>query len=283
MRPSTTCGLLLCSLLVFFACSRESNSASKSGKDAGPGAPVPIEYTTLVAGPLENALRFSANLEAETQVQILARTAGQVVKVMVEEGDGVQRNQVLLRLEDAEQRSALKRTETELAEGVRSFEQQQKLLAHGVISDNERETAEFARKRLEIAHDDAKRMLQYTVVRASVAGTVTLRQVKLGDFVNPNQHLFDVTDFGSIVAKVFVPETEVAKVKTGQSVRLFLPSEPSLAREASVQRVAPTVDPRTGTAKVTIQIPNTDGLKPGAFVSVELVTAAHDSAVLLPR
>lgn len=286
MRSTISSGpirlLAVALLFIGFACSREADSKSQH-RDAGPAAAVPVELTTLVAGPLENVLRFSANLEAETQVQVLARTAGQVVKVLVEEGDVVERQQVLLRLEDAEQRSALKHAATTLAQAKRSYEQQQKLLSHGVISDNENSSAEFELKRLQISHNDAKRMLRYTVIRAAVGGTVTLRQVKLGDFVNPNQRLFDIADFNSIVAKVFVPEKELSAVRKDQVVRLFPPNAPELGREAIVQRVAPIVDPRTGTAKVTIRIPDTSGLKPGSFVSVELVTAENPKAVLLPR
>ena len=73
------------------------------------------------------------------------------------------------------------------------------------MSDDAQEAAEFELSRIRIAHDEAQRILSYTVIRATVGGTVTLRQVKQGDFVNPNQHLFAVTDFSSLVAKVFVP------------------------------------------------------------------------------
>ncbi len=274
---------ILMAALLAVACSKATDGAGPGADDAGAAAAVPVEVAVLGTGPLENALRFSANLEAETQVQVLARTPGQVIRLMVEEGDEVKKKQVLLRLEDAEQQSALKRAKTELDQAKRSFARQEELLTHGVVSDDAREKAQFDLRRLQIAFDDARRILQYTVVRATVGGTVTLRQVKLGDYVNPNQHLFDITDFKSIVAKVFVPEKELASVKEGQVVRLFSPSNPGESREALVQRVSPVVDPRSGTAKVTIRIPNTEGLQPGAFVSVELVTAAHAHAVLLPR
>jgi membrane fusion protein (multidrug efflux system) len=270
-------------LLIVGACSRDSKGGGDERKDGGPAAAVPVEVATLTTGPLENALRFSANLEAEIQVQVLARAPGQVVKLLVEEGDKVEKQQVLLRLEDAEQRSAVKRAETELEQAKRVSDRQEELLSHGVVSDDAREQAQFELRRLQIAYDDARRTLQYTVVRATVAGTVTLRQVKLGDYVNPNQHLFDITDFGSIVAKVFVPEKEVVTVEKGQEVRLFSPTSPELGRKAVVERVSPVVDPRSGTAKVTIRIPDTSDLQPGAFVSVELVTAENPKAVLLPR
>ena len=275
--------VLLLAVITVAACSKETPSSSVFGGDAGLAAPVPVEVAVLQTGLLENTLRFSANLEAEIEVQALARAPGQVLKLLVEEGDEVTQGQLLLRLENAEQLSTLRRTQAELAHAQRTFDRQQKLLSHGVVSDDAQETAAFDLSRLKIANADAKRLLSYTSIRAAVAGTVTQRLVKRGDFVNPNQHLFTVTDFASLVAKVYVPENDMASVHKGQVVRLASPGEERESREAVVDRVAPIVDPRSGTAKVTIAIPDTTGLRPGAFLSVELVTEKNSNAVLLPR
>jgi membrane fusion protein (multidrug efflux system) len=266
------------------ACSR-SHSAERGmgGRDGGADDPVPVEVVTVGSGQMEAALRFSANLEAETQVQVLARTAGQVRSLKVEEGDKVKRGQVLLRMEDDAQRSALERIDAELAQAKRIYEKQLGLHEKGVASEQTLEAAELEHKRLKIAQKDAARALRYTTVRASVTGTVTRRLVKLGNFVNPNQHLFDITDFDSIVAKVFVPEKEMQRLRPGLRARVLARTTGESLREGVVDRIAPIVDPASGTIKVTIEIPDTDGLKPGMFVDVELVVAKRDDAVLLPR
>ena len=51
----------------------------------------------------------------------------------------------------------------------------------------------------------------------------------------------------------------------------------------SIDRVAPVVDPATGTVKVTVATPRQEGLRPGMYVEVELVTAVHDEALLVPK
>jgi membrane fusion protein (multidrug efflux system) len=43
------------------------------------------------------------------------------------------------------------------------------------------------------------------------------------------------------------------------------------------------VDPGTGTVKVTVAMPRQEGLRPGLYVEVELVTAVHEDALLLPK
>ncbi len=276
--------VLLFAVIAMTACTKEPSSNSAIfGSDAGPAAPVPVEVAVLQSGLLENTLRFSANLEAEVEVQVLTRAPGQVMKIFVEEGDEVTKGQLLMRLEDAEQRSTLRRTQAELAHAQRTFDRQQKLLSHGVVSDDAQENAAFELNRLKIANADAKRLLSYTSIRTAVAGTITQRLVKRGDFVTPNQHLFTVTDFSSLVAKVYVPESDIPSVRRGQAVRLVPPGDTEVSREAVVDRIAPVVDPRSGTAKVTVSIPDTKGLRPGAFLSVEIVTEKNADATLLPR
>ena len=276
--------VLLFAAIAMTGCTKEAPSnGSVFGGDAGPAAAVPVEVAVLQTGLLENTLQFSANLEAEIEVQALARASGQVVKLLVEEGDEVSKGQLLMRLEASEQHSAVRRTKAELAHAQRTFDRQKKLLEHGVVSDDVQENAAFELTRLKIANADAQRLLSYTSIRSAVAGTVTQRLVKRGDFVNPNQHLFTITDFSSLVAKVYVPESDMRSVHKGQVVRLVPPGDSQVAREAVVDRVAPIVDPRSGTAKVTVSIPDTSGLRPGAFLSVELVTKKNANAVLLPR
>jgi RND family efflux transporter MFP subunit len=51
----------------------------------------------------------------------------------------------------------------------------------------------------------------------------------------------------------------------------------------SVKRVAPIVDPKSGTVKVTVEVGSKPGLRPGMYVDVELVTASREDAVLVPK
>ena len=61
---------------------------------------VPVEVSELTLGPIESVLAFSANLEAESQVSVVAEAQRQVTELLVEEGDRVRRGQILLRLQD---------------------------------------------------------------------------------------------------------------------------------------------------------------------------------------
>jgi membrane fusion protein (multidrug efflux system) len=74
----------------------------------------------------------------------------------------------------------------------------------------------------------------------------------------------------------------VARLGPGQEVRLT-PDAGGEAVAARIERIAPAVDPATGTVKVTLAVEGRGGLRPGAFVRVDIVTDTHPEALVVPR
>lgn len=261
-----------------------AGESDADGSAAGKGVEaIPVELVTLETGPVQEMLRASTNLEAERAVAVYAKTTGLVEERRFEEGDRVREGQVLIRLEDDEARNAVLKAEAELAKAQREFERQKKLHAENLISDQEFNNGSYEIERLGIVLADAKLALAYTEIRAPISGTVTARMVDRGQLVNPSQHLVDIVDFDSLVARIYVPERELARVREGQDARLQSQALGGATFDARVLRVAPTVDPKSGTVKVTVAVGAKPGLRPGLFVDVQLITATRDEALLVPK
>jgi membrane fusion protein (multidrug efflux system) len=282
--------LALVALLALGAagCSGDSQAdpAAKDGDEMGTEAAVdqavPVEVAALSAGPIEQVLRYSTNLEAEEEVAVYSQSARRVEQLLVEEGAEVRRGQVMLRLQDDEQRNALAKINSELDRARREYERQQRLFANQLISEQAFNDATHEIDQLELQRTDAQRELSYTTVAAPISGTITRRLISRGDHVTPNQHLFDLVDFDSIVARVYVPEKELPRLAGGLTARV---TAPSVGRTWSgrVERLSPVVDPKSGTVKVTVAIPRQAELRPGMYVDVQLVTDVREAALLVPK
>lgn len=258
-----------------------SDGEDEDGEDEDRG--VPVEVVEIQRGPIESVLRYTTNLEAESEVTVFAEAARRVRQRLVEEGDKVSRGQVLLRLQDDQQRTAVERAQSELAKVKLEFERQQRLFEQQLISEAVFNEASYGLEQAELAYRDAQRELSYTEVRAPIGGTITARYVKIGDHISVNQELFDIVDFDSIVALVYVPEKELPRLGVGQEARIAPDAASGEPRTGSIKRIAPVVDPRSGTIKVTVDVPRSDRLLPGMYVSVDLVTETRDDAVLVPK
>lgn len=255
----------------------------EDGEDVDKEEAVPVEIAELAHGPIESVLRFSSNLEAESQVEVFSQAKRQVTELLVEEGDRVRKGQTLLRLQDDEQRSALAKASSQLAKAEREYQQQERLYTQELISQQAFDDATYELEQLQLSLEDAKRELSYTEVTAPISGTITNRMVNLGDQVQIGQHLFDLVDFNSIVARVYVPEKYLHQLRTGLSARLASQASNAAEHVARVKRISPIVDPKSGTVKVTIDVGSQAGLRPGMYVDVDLVVATHAEAVLVPK
>ncbi len=244
---------------------------------------IPVEVTALEEGRIEATLRFSATLEAERDVVIYAEATRRVIKLLVEEGDTVRKGQLLVSLQDEEQRAALAKTTRQLDQRKREFDWHKSLFEQDLVSKQVFIDAEYQADQARLAFEEAQRQLAHTEVRAAISGVITERSVNLGDFVTVNQPLFRIVDFNSIVARIYVPEQELPRLERNQPARLTADALGGLVFAGAIDRISPVVDPGTGTIKVTVATPRQQGLRPGMYVQVELVTAVHEQAIRIPK
>lgn len=252
------------------------------GSQEDPDEAVPVEVVSLERGWIESVMRFSATLEAEKQVQVFAEATRRVEALWVEEGDLVEMDQLLCRLQDETQQSELDVARIQFDQTKREYERQEKLFEQDLISDQAFNQIRSDMEQAQVNLVEAKRALTFTEVRSPISGTLAERFVNLGDFVSMNQPLFHVVDMDSIVARIYVPESEINRLRLGQEVRLSAKALTG-ALHGEVTRIAPVVDPASGTVKVTVTIPDQPGLRPGMYVEVELIVAVHDDALLIPK
>lgn len=262
---------------------RKGPADTKKDKKNDKEEALPVEVTTIERGGIEATMRSSTHLEAEAEVKVFARTANRVTELLVEEGDKVEKGQVLLRLEDDRQRTAYAKAQASRDKARKEFEREKALFERSLISEQVFTDAEYELKQLELACEDAKRELEYTEVRAPIAGTISQRLVKYGDLVNVNQELFDIVDFDSIVARIYVPEKNLPDLRVDQPARVTATPFGSREFEGYVKRIAPTIEARTGTVKVTVGFKDVGELRPGMYVDVELVTSKQSDALLITK
>jgi membrane fusion protein (multidrug efflux system) len=111
---------------------------------------------------------------------------------------------------------------------------------------------------------------------------VLLRHLDVGATVNDGTPVYDIADLSPLYVDVQVPERQVAQLAPGQTVRLTTDDEEA-SGEAEIERIAPAVDPSTGTVKVTLAVRRAGELRPGGFVRVGIVTDTHEDVLVVPR
>lgn len=135
----------------------------------------------------------------------------------------------------------------------------------------------------EQAYERAKLNLSYTDVRAPFDGYIAQLEVQEGMTVQTGREYLQIVDLFTIHIEIGVIETELAHIRERSRAYARFPALGNEQFEGSVYTISPLIDPDTRTARVTVAIPNPDGIiKAGMFANVEIVTENIQDALVVP-
>jgi len=118
---------------------------------------------------------------------------------------------------------------------------------------------------------------------APISGTVVERDGSIGATVGSDANVFKIVDLSSVWIDANVFEKDLNRIHMGESVKVTVPAIPNASFVGRVILISTVVDPDTRTVKVRTQVANPGGeLKPDMFANVEIVTAAHTTAITIP-
>ncbi|MCA9729099.1 MAG: efflux RND transporter periplasmic adaptor subunit [Candidatus Eisenbacteria bacterium] len=246
--------------------------------------PVPVEVATVTLRDVPAYLTSTATLEPDKEADVLSKAAGQIVAVRVEEGDWVRAGDVLATLDGAPQAAALEEVSARVHGLQLELDRKKALHDQHLASDKDLEQAETEFAQAEAQRKKVELELSYTTIRAPFAGRVTKRMIDVGQNVVVGGNLFTVVDSDPLLARIYLPEREVTRLAPDQPVRIQSDADPSIELTGNVVLIAPVVDTRTGTVKVTCQVEGESGkLRPGSFVRVKVETGVHESVASIPK
>ena len=275
--------------------------------------------TADLAPVVSKALSRTAELPGEFQpflmVSLHARVAGYVEKVLVDRGSNVRQGQLLIelsapemaaRIAEAESRvhaaqSDRIQAEAQLAAAESTWDKLKKAAeTPGVIAGNELTLAEkqvdaaralvSSRRQAVTAAEAAVRaqklMEDYLRIAAPFDGVVTDRLVHPGALVGPGADpvLLVIQQVSHLRLIVAVPEQDIGGIVAGAKVEFKVPAFPERTYTGTVARVARSLDLKTRTMPVELDVLNRDGsLAPGMYPGVKWPVRRTRPSLLVPR
>ncbi len=120
-------------------------------------------------------------------------------------------------------------------------------------------------------------------IRAPFDGELGLRQVDLGQYLNPGDAAVTLTDLDRLYANFDVPQQELARVKVGQTVQVRIDTTGVEPVEATISAIEPQVGRDTRNASIQAEVDNKGRtLQPGMYATVAVALPAEADALTLP-
>lgn len=279
--------LLLCGLA---ACGEEPQQAEEAPA-------VAVETATVRRSDFLEDVTGIGTLLAVEVVRIRPEASGIVREIRFREGERVNKGALLFLLdankllrELAANQAALQSARASLENAGRSYQRFWRLYERRTVSKDEldqRQTefrvaqAEVSRLEAQVALD--RERLEDMRIRAPMAGSLSQRNVDVGDYVEEGDEL--VTLYSERLEITFdVPERYMGRVRLGQSVSITVTAYPEREFEGRVSFVSPSVNVATRKFTVKALVGDPEALlKPGAFATASLVLDVREGRPAVPE
>jgi membrane fusion protein, multidrug efflux system len=243
--------------------------------------PIPVVVAMATNEPFTETVEALGTAKANESVVITPTLEERVVDIFFEDGDVVDNDQVLVKLNDSETRYLLAEASAALREQQKQFERISKLAKTNATSrsrlDEEQGLLEIARAK--VAH--LKAQLRDYTIRAPFAGILGTRQISTGAVVDSDTVITTLDDTTVIKLDFTVPETYLGVLRNGMDVLAKSPAYPDRNFNGTVTAISSRVDPDTRTLTIRAQIPNPDRLlKPGMLLTVDLIKERSQSLII---
>jgi multidrug efflux system membrane fusion protein len=296
---------LLCiatvSIAIVSACSKKPEG---TGGPRGAGGPVPVNVGEAVTKDIPFELRAIGNVESMATVGIKAQVGGALLSVDFEEGQDVEKGDLLFSIQPklyatqlAQAEANLARDRVAAANTLRDALRQEELGRKGVASKEQldasraaADAAEATVKADEALVEIAHVRLGYASIEAPISGRTGALRVQAGNLIkeNADDPMVTIRQMSPIYVTFSVPEQYLAEVRansasTKLSVIALNPKNGQKLAEGQLTFIENTVDMTTGTVTLKATFANEDrALWPGAFVDVRLRLRVDAGVVVVP-
>lgn len=246
-------------------------------------AAVPVEVARVSRRAIAASYTGTAPLEARGESQVVAKTSGVALQVLVEVGQQVRAGQVLIRLDS--DRAALQAAQSaaQMRKLEANYNRSLQLSKQQLVSANDLDQLKFDLENARAVNRLANLEVSYANVTAPIAGVIAERTIKTGNFVQINTPIFRIVDNSRLEATLNVPERELATLKAGLPVQLQVDALPGRPFAGRVDRVAPVIDSGSGTFRVICAFESGGLLQPGMFGRIKIDYDQRADALVVPR
>lgn len=281
--------------------------------DAPPPPAVTVEQARVA--PLPVVLEYPARTAGYREVQVRAQVSGILQERTYQEGSGVQKDQLLFRIDPRPYEAALARAKGALAQEQaryrqtdRDLKRTRELQKKGFASESELDNAisnfEQSKANIEAAQAEVQSRqidLDYTTVKAPITGITSKESVSEGSLIvagDPSASLLtQITQLDPIYVNFAYPDAEAERLRSDLAAGSLVPPQngklsvevlfgdgSSYAQAGQVDFTDSLIDRGTGTVSARGVVPNpTQTLLPGQFVRVQVKGLTRPNAITVPE
>jgi membrane fusion protein (multidrug efflux system) len=272
--------ILLCILIV----ASTASVVSYNKKAVGQTPPVLVEAIPARLEAWQKKTQAVGSLSASQGTVIKAETTGRITAIYFRSGENVkvgtpllQLNPDILKAQLDGAKAATKLSKADYERGLTLFKK--KVFAQ---ADFDKVSASYQINLAKQAQTQA--LLNQTLIRAPFSGRLGLRQINLGDMIDPTKPIVDLEAINPLWVDFNLPGTEANKIAIGSKVLIHASAYPDKTFVGSIYALDSHIDNDTRSIAVRASLKNAEQkLLPGAFVDIQIEIGKPQTLFIVPE
>lgn len=229
------------------------------------------------------SLTYSGITEPSLTVPLSFQLPGTVTRVLVDEGDPVQKGQLLAEIDKTNYESAYAAALAAQNQAQDAYERLKKVYDNGSLPEIKWEEIKAKLEQATSSANIAKKNLNNCQLISPLTGVIGSRNIEVGATAAPGFSVFNVITVGEIHACISAPENEINKIQKGQTAKITFPALGDKEFEGVVEKIGVVANTISKTFEVKLTVKNQDReIKPGMVCHVSLHAGSSGSSVLIP-
>ncbi|MBN2510862.1 MAG: efflux RND transporter periplasmic adaptor subunit [Spirochaetales bacterium] len=244
---------------------------------------VPVDVVRADTGSFSITGEYYAKVEPSVMAVLAVPAGGRVEELSAREGDRVSAGMSLGRIDAGRMEGKARLAEQSELIARDTYLRQKELYEKGSVSKLAMDQSKLQWLSATSALSDAQKLLDGALCVSPIDGIVLSRYVELFDDLAPGMASFSVGDIDRLIARIGIPESEIASVREGTEVQVRFPSYPGLVETGMLTRISRRTNDRSVNFEGVVEFSNTTGaVLPGITSLVTLQRHTLDGVITLP-
>jgi membrane fusion protein, multidrug efflux system len=246
----------------------------------------PQVVSTVVAADQQwqPELQAVGSLRAVNGATLSLELAGVVEKINFQSGDDVQAGQVLLQLRAEDDIAKLASLQASAVLAQVNYDRDLRQFHAQAVSQATVDSDSYTLRNARAQVDEQQAVVDKKTLRAPFAGRLGIRQVDLGQYLNPGTAVVTLQALDRLYADFTLPQQALSQIAVGEAVTASVDAFPGQTFPGQITAINPQVDTDTRNIQVRATLGNADRrLLPGMFVTININAGAPRQEVTLPQ
>ena len=231
----------------------------------------------------KDRINLPAMIESFEDLMVKSEVSGQIVDILVKEGDYVEKGKVLVKLDDRDYQLRLESVEANYDLAKLEYKRISELAEKKIAATTDLDKIDAQLKSLKSQLSETKLALERTKIKAPISGRLNEIEAKVGDWMGVDKPVAQILQIGNVKVTVGIPESDVAAVFNLKEADVTIEALDNMTVKGKKIFLSRSPGTMARLYNLELVVPNPEGrILPGMFARVEIVKKTFENAVVIP-